>query len=220
MTIDFLDRIPEILLLFLPGYIALRIKEKYTLGKKADNLNMIILSVLYSFIIGLFYSVLGVFYSIHEEFFLRIFSQNLVTHNITKQLLYYILAIFFGYFLVKKSTTKLGNKITKFFNRDIIPKPSIWIEAMKNSETSWVKVYLKNGMMYRGELIDYTLDSNDSIKKLLLCNYKLYIRSNNNENNKSKDILVKVNSDSTNNHKARVLLNGDTIDSIEIVPYA
>ncbi|NMD38153.1 MAG: hypothetical protein GYA87_05665, partial [Christensenellaceae bacterium] len=58
MTIDFLDRIPEILLLFLPGYIALRIKEKYTLGKKADNLNMIILSVLYSFIIGLFYSVL------------------------------------------------------------------------------------------------------------------------------------------------------------------
>ena len=53
-----LEIIPELLLLFIPGYIAIKISEKYGLEKKKENFDIIVYSILYSFIIGIIYSII------------------------------------------------------------------------------------------------------------------------------------------------------------------
>lgn len=42
---DLLEIIPELLLLFIPGYIAIKISEKYGLEKKKENFDIIVYSI-------------------------------------------------------------------------------------------------------------------------------------------------------------------------------
>ena len=55
---DLIVIIPELLLLFIPGYISIRIKEKYSIEKRSDNFDITLYSILCSFIIGIVYSAI------------------------------------------------------------------------------------------------------------------------------------------------------------------
>lgn len=206
---DLLEIIPELLLLFIPGYISIKISEKYALEKKKEHFDVIVYSILYSFIIGIIYSVI-LFPVEHFCATIGAFLKN----TTVKQTVYLILAVVLGYGLVKVTPTPLGDFIRGCFNKNVSPEPSVWIKAMKNTNGAWVTVYLENGIIYTGKLIYYTVDPNDEGKELLLSNYRLSIQ-NNAEVRKADDFCIDID-DKTGDDNAKVFLSRDVIVSIEI----
>ena len=53
-----IQHIPEVLMYILPGFISLRLRETFGLHKKQKELNTILYSILYSFIIQLAFNAL------------------------------------------------------------------------------------------------------------------------------------------------------------------
>ena len=205
---DLLEIIPELLLLFIPGYIAIKISEKYGLEKKKENFDIIVYSILYSFIIGIIYSII--------MFLLKRFcdASAFLERTTVKQTVYLVLAVGLGYFLVKVPPTWLGRFVRKRFNKNVSPEPSVWIKAMKHTKGAWVTVYLENGLIYTGKLIYYSVDPNDEKKELLLSNYRLSVR-NDSKLRRSYDFCLDI-EDYTKESKAKVFLSKDVITAIEI----
>ena len=206
---DLLEIIPELLLLFIPGYISIKILEKYGLERKKEHFDIIIYSILYSFIIGIIYSII--------IFFLKHFCVTISAFleiTTVKQTVYLVLSVVLGFVLVKVPPTWMGKFIRGSFNKNVSPEPTVWVKAMKNTEGAWVTVYLENGLIYTGKLIYYTIDPDDERKELLLSNYRLSVR-NNAEVGKSDEFCFDID-DNTKDDKAKVFLSWDVITSIEI----
>lgn len=206
---DLLEIIPELLLLFIPGYISIKILEKYGLERKKEHFDIIVFSILYSFIIGIIYSI--IIFSI-EHFCVTI--STFLERTTVKQTVYLVLAVILGFGLVKCPATSFGGWIRDRFNKNISPEASVWIKAMKNTKGTWVTVYLENGLIYTGKLIYYTIDPDDEGKELLLSNYRLSIR-NSAEVRKSDEFCFDI-EDRTEDDKAKVFLSRNVITSIEI----
>lgn len=169
---DLLEIVPELLLMFIPGYISIKISEKYGLKRKEEHFDIIIYSILCSFIIGIIYSI--IIFSL--EHFCVVISTFLEGTTV-KQAVYLILAVVLGFILVKVPPTRLGGFIRRCFNKNVSPEANVWIKAMKNTKGAWVTVYLQNGLIYTGKLIYYTVDPDDEEKELLLSNYRLSVRN-------------------------------------------
>ena len=206
---DLLEIVPELLLLFIPGYISIKISEKYGLERKKEHFDIIVYSILYSFIIGIIYSI--IIFSL--EHFCVVISTFLEGTTV-KQTVYLILAVVLGLILVKVPPTWLGVFIRGCFNKNVSSEANVWIKAMKNTKGAWVTVYLENGLIYTGKLIYYTVDSDDEGKELLLSNYRLSVR-NSAEVRKSDDFCFDI-EDKTGDDNAKVFLSRDVITSIEI----
>lgn len=203
--------IPKLLLLIVPGFVSLRIKEKYSLEKKLDRFDSTLYSILYSFIIGILYSVL-------KSILSSIFKVNfLFYHDVVKQASYLILSVGFGYYLVKRSNSTLWYKITKCFNKNLSSEPSVWVKAMQNTNGTWATVYLKNGMIYTGKLFYYSTDPDDEEKAVLLHNYRLEVRKNQPVHNK-EDFSCIIKDYTYGETNTKVYLDKDDIIAVEIQP--
>ena len=206
---DLLEIVPELLLLFVPGYISIKILEKYGLERKKEHFDIIVYSILYSFIIGIIYAII-IFFLEHSCVTISTFLER----TTVKQTVYLVLAVVLGFILVKVPPTPLGGFIRGCFNKNVSPEPSVWIKAMKNTKGAWVTVYLENGLIYRGKLIYYTIDPDEERKELLLSNYCLSVR--NNAGVEKSDEFCFLIDDNTEDDKAKVFLSWDVITSIEI----
>lgn len=206
---DILEIIPELLLLFIPGYISIKILEKYGLERKKDHFDIVIYSILYSFIIGIFYS--SITFALE---YLGVTVSTFLEGTTVKQTVYLILAVVLGFVLVKVPPTCLGKFIRCCFDENISPEPNVWIKAMKNKDGAWATVYLENGLIYTGKLLYYTIDPDDERKELLLSNYRLSVR-NSADIETSEEFCLDI-EDNTKDNKAKVLLSRDVITSIEI----
>ena len=206
---DLVVIVPELLLLVIPGYISIKIKEKFGLEKKAESFDITLYSILYSFIIGIAFSaiklLLGSLWASAVDF---------VEIEAIKHLCYLLLAVLLGYILVKSPQTKLGNRLRSMFNESLSPEPSVWVKAMKNKNGAWVTVYLENGLIYTGMLINYTTDPSDADKEILLSNYRLAVR-NEKMPNTPADFCTVI-EDHTNDPNAKVYLNHKVITAIQI----
>ena len=111
---DLLEIVPELLLLFIPGYISIKISEKYGLERKKEHFDIIVYSILYSFIIGIIYSI--IIFSL--EHFCVVISTFLEGTTV-KQTVYLILAVVLGFILVKVPPTWLGGFIRGCFNKNV-----------------------------------------------------------------------------------------------------
>ena len=59
MEIQFyIELASELLLLFIPGYVTVELREKFRLERKAEKFDIALHSILYSFVIGIVYSVI------------------------------------------------------------------------------------------------------------------------------------------------------------------
>lgn len=199
--------VPELLLLVIPGYISLRLKEKYGIEKQRDEFNSILHCLMYSFIIGLIYSIIVALTSKCPE--LSLFLSN----DLVKQITILFLAVLFGLFLTKQSEWKVSKWILKIFNKNLAPDASVWIKAMENTSGAWATVYLKNGFIYTGKLINYTTDPNEELKEILLYDFRLALCCESNSG-----ASCHVLKDNTSREGSKVLLRYDNIDSIEIEP--
>lgn len=172
---DLIVIIPEILLLIVPGYISLTIKETFALQKKHEYNETLLYCILYSFIIGIVYSViLALFKLIHFDMVIFLLEKEEI-----KRIGYICLATLYGYILVKFPESKWGKAVEKQFNESLSPEPNVWHRAMKNSDGAYATVYLNNGYVYKGAIVNYTTDPDEEKREILLAKYCLYISSEN-----------------------------------------
>lgn len=206
---DLIVVVPELLLLVVPGYISIGIKEKYCLEKKSEIFDITLYSILYSFIIGIVYSAI-------EALSIHVWARSVDIFKVDtiKQFAYLLLAVFLGLFLVKFPKTTVGVWVGKRFNKNLSLEPSVWIKAMENNSGAWATVYLENGLIYTGMLINYTSDSDDEEKEILLSNYRLSVR--NEDAPKVSEDFCTIIVDYTDNSNARVFLKQNVIVAIEI----
>lgn len=206
---DLINQIPELLLFVIPGYISLKIQEKFGLKKRSEENDALLKCVLYSFIIGIVYTILKAFlvWSGLMEIVLRYINTD------AKEPVYFILAVIFGYALVKVPTTKFGEWIEKRFNSNLKNATNVWIDAMMQTDGAWATVYLDNGFIYTGMLINYTADPNDEKRELLLTNYRLSVKRE--DFNLDKDFCVDI-VDYTQDDSQSVYLSADHVIAIQI----
>ena len=207
---DLTGSIPDVLLLVIPGYVSLKIKEKFGIEKKKDNLETALYSVLYSFIIGIAYSIINTIFAHKCPQALTFFENESV-----RQIVCLMMACILGWILVKFPKSAIGSGIEKLYDKSISPD-SVWIEAMENKEGTWVNVYLNNGVIYTGALINYTADANSDEKEILLSNYRLAVR--NTGKLKDRGEFCTVIDDYTDKPDARVYLSQKVIVCIELCP--
>lgn len=206
---DLIVIVPELLLLVVPGYISVRIREKYRLEKKSETFDTTLYSILYSFIIGIVYSAI-------EALSICIWAKaaDIFKVDAIKQFAYLLLAVGLGFFLIKFPETNAGIWVGKRFNKNLSSEPSVWIKAMKNNSGAWATVYLENGLIYTGKLINYTTDFNNAEKEILLTNYRLSVR--NEDTPKVSEDFCTVIADYTDNSNTKVFLKQSVIVAIEI----
>ncbi len=206
---ELLSVIPELLLLFIPGFITLRIKEEFSFEKKHNKFDSVMYSVLYSFVIGIVYyaiqSLINYFSPIQGTF---------LDQKTAKQIFYLLISLILGYLLVRLHETKVFNKLEKKFNNHYSHKPSVWVSAMENKEGAWATVTLKNGMIYMGKLIAYSSDIDFEGKALILSNYRFCIKNEKQISDPAHYCIEIENKDSDDD---KVYLNGNDIISVEIL---
>lgn len=201
--------IPELFLFIIPGYIAIRIYEKYGLEKKMENFDMVLYSILYSFLVGIIYSLIC-----SIALVISTAAGLWIQGDIAKQIISLLLSVILGLIIVKFQKAKIGEYLGKVFNKKLSNYPNVWIKAMENEEGAWATVFMKNGFIYTGKLIYYTADQNDNTREILLTNYRLGIQSKDHMDVPNKFCCVIT--DYTADCKSKVLLDRNDILSIEI----
>lgn len=206
---DIIVIIPDLLLFIIPGYITIRLHEKYDLQKRIDDFDTILYSILYSFVIGILFSIIS-----KATCFLFPCCTSFFEESVVKQIIYLLLALLMSLLLIKLPKTTIGKVVRGIFNKNLVPYSSVWIKAMQNDAGAWATVYLKNGLIYSGKLINYTSDPNESIQELLLTNYRLALQ-NSGPITSTKDFCCEI-EDHTNDSTSKVLLDRSDILAIEI----
>lgn len=167
--------IPEVLLYIVPGFIVLKIVEHFTPRKQQPQLETILWSLFYSFLVSL---AVGCFrqspaapYAAQLNSFLGILSKN------ADVCAYVIMSILLGLVIVKVIHSPLGDKIAWLFNKNMDSGDDLWFEVLKANKNVSATVYLKNNMFYIGWLANFTSDPNDNNKMIVLTDYRAFIRA-------------------------------------------
>lgn len=173
---EFIDLIPEVLLYIVPGFFILMILEAYTQRKKKSPMETILWSIFFSFLVEV---ALHLVLNIWSKLNTPVADLQNGNINAVKPLslsptvsiaLSVILSGILGFVLVKFTGSKLGRWIVKKLNFNLQPGGDFWFETLKSQTGVWAMVYMKNGMVYRGQVSTFTADPNDSVKMLVLTN--------------------------------------------------
>jgi len=210
--VDIISIIPDLLIYFVPGFVALRIRINYGMEKRFNSFDTVLYSVLYSFIVGIALSAItAITEAFEKEFVFRWFSDP--TRNTINNIVLLLLGVMLGYVLVKSPEWKIGSKIRGVFNSTIEPYSSVWYKAVNNPETgAYARVYLSNGLMYDGILKHYTTDPDEEQKELVLTAYVVRVYQTDNSAS-----LLAFDTENLGDNNASVLLKYSDILSIEII---
>lgn len=244
---DIVGVVPQILLFIVPGFLTLKLIEAMTPQKGLEQNETILWSILYSFVVMIIYSFIqrGLCWltsvcccSKVIEFITAITPPRLqeIENKISYSMIawHLLIAVAFAYVHIKIFSSKIGEKITRFFNKNIIPGEDLWFKALKSEEGVYARVYLKNGLVYYGVLSDFTANSDDTTKLIVLQKFEVFygplsdkpktlladaVRKISEGTYNPEDEYFTVIRDYTTKEKpvARVLLRYDDIVSIELL---
>lgn len=212
---DVINLVPQLLILFIPGYIAISISGNYKQEDKIDDKRLVMLSILYSFIIDTSLRIIIFIY-----FTIKTLGNISIAYNhsiiINKNNLFYIIAMLLmglvtSCILTRFSSSKISGWISKkIFASDVLPCSSVWNKAMKGKDL-WVKVYLKDeNILYYGVVELFSSNPNDNKREIFLRNYISYYL----------DTLEEIDNYSAYNHdnnKVGVWINTDNVKRIETI---
>lgn len=209
---EFIDLIPQVLLYIVPGFFVLMMIEAFTQRKKQSPMETILWSIFFSFLV-----------EILLQFCVSVRKSLSPTATIALSVL---LSGLLGFVLVKLINSELGKWIVSKLNFNLEPGGDFWFEALRSKRGVWAIVYMKNGMIYRGQLINYTTDPNDPVKMLTLTNICSQVpktpeeikEDDKNRQPGQEKSYYRIVRDDTNKKKAKVLLKFEDILSIELGP--
>lgn len=197
-----INLIPQLLIYFVPGYIALEIRRNNRQENKYTDRDLVIQSITYSFIIQQIASFLDWVTNC-------IFKLDFIIVDAERDVItYFIISILFGCAITLFPDTKIAAKLRKLLNSNTEPYSNVWNLAMKAPEGAWARVYLeKENLVYVGELLKYTCDPDETRREVLLRRYALYRVVDN-----KVDLIDNYNEDET----AYVYINVTDVKRIEI----
>ncbi|MBU3110296.1 DUF6338 family protein [Clostridium lacusfryxellense] len=225
---DIVTLIPQLLILFIPGYIALTISSNYRQDYKIDDKKLVVLSVLYSFIIDtslrfIIFILKFIYFSIATWKSFSTISVYRDSIAINKSSLFYIigmlvLGVMTSWILTRCSSFKISLWINKFlFKSNLLPCSVVWNKALE-CDDNWVKIYLKDeNVLYYGKIDMFSSNPNDNRREVYLINYISYYLDTLDEiDNYSDTTNSKLNTTKVDNNKVGVWINTDTVKRIEI----
>lgn len=213
---DIVNLVPQLLILFIPGYIAVSISGNYKQEHKIDDKRLVILSILYSFLIETSLRIIIFIFFIFKTLG-NISIAYAHSSIINKNNLFYIIAMLVmglvtSCILTRFPSSKIFDWINKkVFDSDVLPCSTVWNKAMKGKDL-WAKVYLKDeNILYYGVIDLFSSNPNDNKREIFLRNYISYYLDTLDE--------IENYSDYTNNdnNKVGVWINTDTVKRIEIL---
>ena len=215
---EFLQLIPDVLLYIVPGFLVLKITEKYLPKKKLSQYESILWSILYSFIVKIEFVFLCSGLACICKCSTDSNNVSISFSDTAKLVIYLLLAITTGFVFTKASGSSIGKKITKLFNPNMAPGEDIWFESLRTQKGTWATIYLNNGLIYTGMLSRFTADPDDNNKLILLKQYRLMQRTDPTvKSKKAGETFSRVIEDKTSDASARVLLRFEDISAIEMV---
>lgn len=208
--------VPQILLLIIPGFLALRIEEHFYPKKKHNDFDTTLYSVFYSTIISVIFQLTKFIIStLFPNFWMKV-PKNIVF----KQIIYWSMAVILSFAWIKLQKKGFG----KSFNKKMKPFQSVWEVFMSEADGKWAMVYLKNGLVYMGTIRQFTDDPSESIREIKIEDCDVYQinpkYSETSDSPQCKDVaftsefLKKVDRKST---IQSVLIDSSNIASIEIL---
>ena len=219
--VEFIELISELLLYVVPGFVVLKLIEAFTPRKKVGQMETVLWSVFYSFIITIVYQFSGwvINWLIGRCFFCPDGSSIKINiGNNLKVAIYLFLSGVVSYLIVNFSRSTIGDKIAKKYNPNMALGEDVWFKSLKTEQGAWATVYLKNGMIYTGTLSKFTADADNDAKLILLERFRLMVRVQDASQSQTKDNqFCLVVDDKTDNTTSRVLLKYEDIIAIELV---
>lgn len=229
---EFIDLIPEVLLYIVPGFFVLMIVESFTLQKRKPPMETILWSIFFSFLVGIILQPFKGIWNLAQVPLADLSGECI--DSIAQKPLEPATAIVFsvvfsgllGFILVKLINSGFGRGAVRMLNFNLEPSGDFWFETLRSKEGVWANVYMKNGMFYRGQVITYTTDPNDSVKMLTLTNIcsmepktpeEIRKESEGKEPGETVSRYREIRND-TDNKNVRVLLKLEDILSIELGP--
>ena len=209
---ELLRYVPDILLLLIPGYIVLKIREDYGWEKKLGNMETVLLSIMYSFVVGIIFALI---LSAARHLFPA--AAIWISREVVRRAFFLIIAALLGGVFVRARKTKAGRMLMKWINPSVAPYSSVWQMAVDNPDGAWANVYLNNGMIYTGVLAGYATSPDDDRRDILLRNFRLSMRRGSFDS-EDPDLFCTVVEDHTEDDNAKVFLDGESIVSVEILP--
>lgn len=133
------------------------------------------------------------------------------------------ICLFFGVVLgiviTKIPKTRIGHKFGLFLDKHNSTMATVWESVMQNDNGAWAKVFLRNGMVYLGQLINYTTDPDEPVQEIALYAFSMYIRNEKDfDVDDLKTFLIAIEDANSTNKMEKVLLKRDDIVSIQIYP--
>ncbi len=159
--------IPSLLLYFVPGYILLIVKSYLRSESKKDKTYTTIMSITISFVLKTILDSIIQFlnYIMGLSFELSQAHESLIL------LLMSVVASAMWCILVK--VEKCKEFINKFTDVNKEFYTNVWECALESPNGAWVNVYLEEeDLVYTGKLINYTIDTDDKNREVLLSCYR------------------------------------------------
>lgn len=192
-----IDIIPKLFVYIIPGYIAILMKQKFKHEKEESQSNIIIISIIISYIIVQILDDVIALINLKIKFELN---------NNLRTIIILILSVLFGLAWTRYKDSIIEVNVKKLLRDNTIEEPNVWNYAMRCSKGAWVRVYISDDdITYIGKLIYYTIDPNDERKEILLASYTSIKTST------EKEI------ENYNDDKKMVLINCKDIKYIEIL---
>lgn len=215
---DFINYIPEILLYIVPGYIVQRIIETFTSRKQLEQFHTILWSLFYSFVVAIMVSILKWLY-VASNINLP-FLANMDVRNTIKTIAYIVCSFFLGFIITKCTNSGFGVKVVNSFNPNMEPGEDVWIKTLSESNGAWVRVFMKDGMVYYGALRYHTCNPDDPRRFIVLSAFRFgpAHEKQNMRNGRIYTPLEDHTSDIGVSGAAKVIINVDDIAAIQINP--
>jgi hypothetical protein len=213
---EFVEMIPDVLIYIVPGFIVLKIIEVFTPKKKLSQMETILWSLFYSFIILLASAVVIWIYN-KICLFANVRGIEIKQGDNVYIAISLGLSLIIGFIITKVSNSRIGEIITKAFNRNMSTGEDVWFKSLQTQKGAWATVYLKDGLIYTGIVSEYTAKPDDETKLLLLRQFRLMVRNETKRTLRKNTKFCTVIDDKTEDESARVLLRYDDIVAIELV---
>jgi len=213
---EFVAIIPNVLIYIVPGFIVLKIIEVFTPKKKLSQMETILWSLFYSFIILLASAAVIWIYN-KICLFAKMKSIEIKQGDNVYLAISLGLSLIIGFIITKVSNSRIGEIITKAFNRNMSTGEDVWFKSLQTKKGAWATVYLKDGLIYTGIVSEYTANPDDETKLLLLRQFRLMVRNEAKRTPWKNTKFCTVIDDKTKDESARVLLRYDDIIAIELV---
>lgn len=172
--LELLSAVPVIFSYFIPGYIYLWVRKQMNNGKMKNNLELLLLCIVITFVINLFTDTILTFFGLTTVMMKSIGISGAYTCG---NLISVVLAIVLGYLSCHLKNAKIILFVKQVLGVTGSAQTTVWNAAL--TEPAWITVYLEHlNICYVGRVRYILTDPETERRELYLTQYTAHDMSN------------------------------------------